>query len=92
MGARNTQPARMKLSDVAALTAFLVLTVLLAAWYLHAHRAGGDAFCPGPKNINLYDHPYKDYPSYEGRGALWWDGDHHCAAYCQQSPCAVWCR
>lgn len=81
----------MKASDAALLTAIVLVIVLVIAWY--AHRRGQmDGYCPGPKNINLYDHPYKNYPTYEGRGAVWWDGDHHCTASCQQSPCVVWCR
>jgi len=84
-------------SDAVLLTALLIVVVLVAAWY--ARRRGGDnnghpdeAFCPGPHNIGLYDHPYKGYPTYEGRGATWWDGDNRCAASYQQSPCAIWCR
>ena len=80
----------MKTSDAAVLTALVVVLTLLYAWY--AHRRARDRYCSGPRNITLYDHPYKNYPSYEGRGATWWDGDRRCAAFCQQSPCAVWCR
>ena len=88
----------MKPSDAALLTAIVILVVLVAAWYSHRHShdkgedGESEAFCPGPHNVNTYDHPYKNYPSYEGRGASWWDGDHRCASYCAQSPCTVWCR
>ena len=84
----------MKTSDAALLTAILVVIILIVAWFTHRGGGGGggdEAFCPGPHNINLYDHPYR-YPTYEGRGASWWDGDRRCASYCQQSPCVVWCR
>ena len=83
----------------AALIALVVLlVVLVAAWLMRRnadpHRASADKarYCPGPHNVTLYDSPYKNYPSYEGRGAVWWDGDRRCTASCQQSPCVVWCR
>ena len=82
----------MKSSDAIVLTVIVMIVVLVIAWYARARASKGDGYCPGPGNINLYDHPYKNYPTYEGRGATWWDGDRHCAAYCGQSPCAVWCR
>jgi hypothetical protein len=86
----------MKSTDAALLTALvLVFVLVLAAWHVRkVMGAGGPRarYCPGPGNLNLYDRPYENYPTYEGRGATWWDGDRRCAAFCQQSPCAVWCR
>jgi hypothetical protein len=73
--------------------AFLALLLLAAVFMLwRKNPLLGEGYCPGPSNITLYDAPYKGYPTYEGRGATWWDGDRRCAAYCQQSPCVVWCR
>jgi hypothetical protein len=80
----------MNATDATLLTAILIVVILIVAWF--AHRAQDkESYCAGPTNINKYDHPYT-YPTYEGRGATWWDGDRHCASYCQQSPCVVWCR
>jgi hypothetical protein len=84
--------------EVIGLTAFLVIVVIILAWIVRTkglyaklqHRIEG--LCAGPHNITLYDSPYKNYPTYEGRGATWWDGDRRCTASCQQSPCTVWCR
>lgn len=86
----------MKPTDAALLTA-IIIVLLLAAAAWHGRKASQAAkqragYCPGPGNVNLYDSPYKNYATYEGRGAAWWDGDKRCAAFCQQSPCAVWCR
>jgi hypothetical protein len=83
----------MKSSDAALLTAIVVCAILIAAGIFHRrgrNKTGG--FHPTPHNINIYDHPYKNYPRYEGRGATWWDGDHRCTSYCAQSPCTVWCQ
>ncbi len=85
----------MKSADALVLAVVVVLLILVVAWYEHRRGAPASAqsgFCAGPHNIGLYDWPYKNYPTYEGRGATWWDGDRRCAAYCQQSPCTVWCR
>ncbi len=76
-----------------AIAIIVALTIAIVAAYrarARAHRKS--RYCPGPNNVGLYDKPYKNYPTYEGRGATWWDGDRRCAAFCQQSPCAVWCR
>ncbi len=51
-----------------------------------------DRFEAGPQNIGLYDSPYTNYPSYEGRSATQWDADRRCMASCSQSPCTIWCR
>ena len=84
---------RIGQSDARALAALLVVVVLIsiaAHWALKPRPREG--VCPGPHNINLYEVPHAGYPSYEGRGATRWDGTRRCAAYCQQSPCAIWCR
>lgn len=81
----------MKTPDALFLTAVAIVLTLLVAWASHRGKATRSGYCPGPHNIGLYDKPY-NYPTYEGRGATAWDGDRHCAANCQQSPCVVWCR
>jgi hypothetical protein len=85
----------MNPTDAAILTALVLVITLLVAWYAHRRRGPQgvrSGYCAGPHNIGLYDQPYTGYPVYEGRGATRWDGDRRCVSYCQQSPCAVWCR
>ena len=82
---------------VALLVVSLVALVLVLARCRATLPAGRrrrhlQGFCAGPHNIGVYDAPYKNYPSYEGRAAVSWDGDRRCMASCQQSPCVVWCR
>lgn len=78
--------------------AAVLAAAVVAAFALWCHLAvrcplrRPQGFCPGPHNITLYDRPHLGYPVYEGRAATVWDGDQRCAAYCAQSPCAVWCR
>jgi hypothetical protein len=83
----------IKPAEAGALLAMVILVILILAWRTRRHHGPRKAhYCPGPHNITLYDSPYTNYPSYEGRGAVWWDGDRRCSASCQQSPCVVWCR
>ena len=74
---------------VAAAVGAAVVALIALIAFLSSGRA---RFCSGPHNIGLYDQPYTNYPSYEGRGATKWDSDRRCAAFCQNSPCTVWCR
>lgn len=105
-GEAQSEAPSMDTTDAALLAALLVLMVfLLARWHasLSARRspkAGtraprprprNGAFCAGPSNIGLYDHPYY-YPTYEARLATSWDQSRRCAAYCGIGDCAVWCR
>jgi hypothetical protein len=86
-------------SDAVLLTAVIAVIALILAWY--ARRRGRPAphkFHAGPSNLGLYDHPYW-YPAYPGRGAVQWDVDRRCAAYCASDEppcgpggCGVWCR
>lgn len=80
----------------ALLLGVVVVAVLLLAVALAPAPRGcappREKLCGGPHNIGLYDAPYEHYPRYEGRGALWWDGDRRCQASCSQSPCTIWCR
>lgn len=89
----------LKPAEAGVLTALVIVMIIIVAWLVRRRTKGarGTAarrarYCPGPHNVTLYDSPYKNYPSYEGRGAVWWDGDRRCSASCQQSPCVVWCR
>jgi hypothetical protein len=82
----------MKPTDAAILTAIALVIILLIAWYMHRHGGSQSGYCSGPSNIGLYDHPYLYPAANEGRQTVCWDGDRRCAAFCQQSPCTVWCR
>jgi len=89
----------MKPSDAALLTAVVIIVILFAAWFSRdrdrereRERERAGAAVEDFRGVGLYNHPYKNYPRYEGRGATWWDGDHRCTANCSQSPCTVWCR
>jgi hypothetical protein len=67
----------------------VIAVAIIAAVALSKCR---DRFEAGPQNIGLYDSPYTNYPSYEGRSATQWDADRRCMASCSQSPCTIWCR
>ena len=88
----------MKTSEAAWLTAAIIVVATIIAGHSHRKTRGRrgtpvEAFCTDhPHNIGVYDRPYTNYPSYEGRDTTWWDQDRRCAAHCAQSPCAVWCR
>jgi hypothetical protein len=86
----DAAPRMVKPLAAAELTALVVVVIVIVVWAMRQRRA--EKLCAGPHNITIYDSPYKNYPTYEGRGATWWDGDRRCLASCQQSPCTVWCR
>ena len=77
-------------TEALLLALIAVVVVIAVAWYSNRKSTSG-SFCSGPYNTQLYDYPY-DYPHYESRAALSWDGDRRCAAYCSKSPCTQWCR
>lgn len=82
----------MRPANAALLTALVIALIVAFVFVLSLTAPGRDRYRSGPENVGLYDRPYKGYPHYEGRHATWWDGDRRCAAFCQTSPCAVWCR
>jgi hypothetical protein len=73
------------------IAAFVIIVIILVAFFVRRGEKKGNAFCGGPYNIQLYDNPYL-YPWYEGREVTDWDGDKRCVSYCAKSPCDVWCR
>jgi hypothetical protein len=84
----------MKTREAALLTATVIVVLIVIVWYSQRNRAAPSAkFQSGPYNIGVYDSPYENYPYYEGRAETsGWDGDERCVAYCEQSPCTIWCR